>query len=80
MFGNIKSSIVPLASVAGIIVLFVLAWVLTDGQEIKSSAGLVLATAGQSHFVSAGLNIVYIVFGATVLSAVYSAVTSVINK
>ena len=76
MFSDIKSSIIPLVAVLGLIVLFVFFWAITDGQEVKSSAGVVLATAGQSHFVSAGLNIFYIMFGATILAAVYSAISS----
>ena len=80
MFENIKASIIPLASVGGIILLFLLAWTFTDGQEIASSNGVILASAGQSHFVSASLTIVYIVVGAAILSALYSAVSSAYNK
>ncbi|MDD4031632.1 MAG: hypothetical protein PHS48_00115 [Bacteroidales bacterium] len=80
MFENIKSSIIPLASLFGIIILFLLSWALTDGQEVTSSNGVILASAGQSHFVSASLNMVYIVAGAAILSAVYTAVSSAYNK
>jgi len=80
MSQNLKSSMISLIGTGVVLLLFLAVWFLTDGQEITSSTGVVLATAGQSHFVSAGLNIFYILISGTVLAAVYSAVSSALKK
>ncbi len=80
MSQNFKSSMISLVASGVILLLFAAAWFLTDGQEVVSSAGVVLATAGQSHFVSAGLNIFYILISGTVLAAIYTAVSSALKK
>ena len=81
MFREGKKALVSLAGIVVILVMFIIAYSLSVGEEVRGvTSGEVLATAGESRFVEASLYCFYVVITVAVGTAVYSAISGALKK
>lgn len=80
-FGNIKQSKTALYGIIGLIVIFVVAYLLSSGTDVSEALFEKVGTSiSSSKMIGAGMNMLYIIFGLTVVTMIGTEIARPFKK